>query len=231
MQLCRKADDSTKHNFMQSLRSRYFFLLSQSHEGNYSAEKKCTIKSGIELCPLWQIGSNLLEALLHFSTLAELYNNIHIFRYQNDYSILYERKCIHKNIMSFTKYFSLSRFLLLGLWPKFSGFSGFYSFLITRQSSNNRMFHQFFTFNSQKIYFFSYFYCSVINVIQQLCRATSRCAPFSTEYSLKMMWMKRKKDFYRVKSFSLFLRSRKRLHKRREQREGAWRRGQSTLTL
>lgn len=56
----------------------------------------------------------------------------------------------------------------------------------------------------KKQIFHLFFCCSVINVIQQLCRATLRCAPFTTEYSLKMMWMKtRKRYFFPTPSVSL----------------------------
>lgn len=140
------------------------------------AESSCSSFVTGELHMSQHIGS--LE--LFFSSLCGLYNNIHIyFRYQNDYSILYERKCIHKNIMSFTKYlfFTLFSYFLefcLLFWSLRPLIFSINHATIKNPTDISPNFH----LQAEKRRIFHLFFCcSVINVIQQLYRATSRCAP------------------------------------------------------
>lgn len=157
-------------NFMQSLRSRFFFLLfSRNHMKEENIPPKPNQQRGIWVDGDggWTIGSS--HTLDSLSSCSDYITTLTY--YILDYSILYERKCIHKNIMSFTKIFFLDVHFLRCVFGLFSLLFSIDHAITENLTDISQTAH----FQTEKRRIFHLFFCcSVINVIQQLYRAALR---------------------------------------------------------
>ena len=93
-----------------------------------------------------------------YSYSSKLHNSTHIFLVSNDYSILYEQKCTHKNIMSLNVFIIFEFFVFC--------FLHFFSFLQSFTLKNERDFIVI-SLNEPRTLDFIILLCSVIKVIQQ----------------------------------------------------------------